>query len=166
MAKGSLLYSLLSILLLSSCDCHVSVKGKVISTESKLPIEGAIVEMIGKNITTKTNKNGYFHIWDQTGFCYEPNIKITIDKYKPFEIKFIKSGDSKSYELQSKSESLDYDEPFYPDSKNKNTFITGTWIEKYSEKFSVLSDTVTFYLDTIDVASEIKKTKSKFRNSN
>ncbi len=166
MAKGSLLYCFLTILLLSSCDCYVSIKGKVISTESKLPIEGAIVEMIGKNITTKTNKDGYFHIWDQNGFCYEPDIKITIDEYKPFKIKFKKSGDSKSYDIQSKSESLDYDEPIYPDSNNKNTFITGTWIEKYSKKFSVLSDTVIFYLDTIDVASEIKKTKAKLRNSN
>lgn len=157
---------LFMISILVSCDCYVSVKGKVFSNSDKHPIEGATIEMVGRNKTTKTNKDGYFHIWEQTGFCFDPQIKITTNNYKPCEITFKGSTDSKSFELKSESDFVNYEKPFYPDTNNKGTFIVGTWIEKYSENFAFSGDTVLFYLDTINPKKEIEKIKAQIRRSN
>lgn len=152
--------------ILLSCACYVSVKGRVLSASDKHPIEGASVELVGRNKITTTDKDGYFHIWVQTGFCFDPHIKITAGNYKPFDITFKGTSESRSYVLKSQSESIEYDEPFYPDPNNRQTFVTGTWIEKYSEKFSALSDTITFFLDTIDTKGEIERIKATLRKPN
>jgi hypothetical protein len=141
------------------------VEGKVFSDSTQNPIEGATVEMVGKNEKTKTNKDGYFKVEKIVGFCFDPIIRITKNNYKPFEIKFKNLDDSKIYEIKSKSDFITYDKPFYPDSTNKNTFVTGTWINQYSEHFDFNADTNLFYLDTISLNKEIQKAQTNFKKA-
>jgi hypothetical protein len=54
---------------------------------------------------------------------------------------------------------IKYDEPFYPDSTNRNTFINGLWINKWSQHFQA-GDTLIFYLTPNHTTSNIKKQKS------
>ena len=54
------------------------------------------------------------------------------------------------------------EKPFYPDSSNKSTFITGTWINKWSEKFFV-NDTLIIYLSTNDIYSEVEELQNRLR---
>ena len=155
---------LVTILLLQSCDCFVSVKGKIISNSTKQPIQGAIIEMVDKSESTKSDAEGYFSLSKQVGLCFGPQIKITKKNYKPFEMNLSGSNESKSYKVKSKQDFVDYDAPFFPDPNDKGTFTIGTWIEKYSQMFSVRSDTILFYLDTVNVESEILQIKSRFRH--
>ena|SRR5688572_500306 len=157
------LFLIFTTLLLTSCDCYIVVKGRILSSATELPINNAQVEFIGKNKTVTTDKNGYFKIDEQTGFCFDPHVLIRKDNYKPFDILMGGSKDSRSYEIKSEPYFIEYDEPFYPDSHNKKTLMTGTWIEKFSAKVSFLSDTIIFFLDTINVKGEIENVQNKLR---
>lgn len=145
-----LLFGLPIIVSLLSCDCYVSVKGRVFSNRSRRAIEGAEIEMVGRNVRVNSDKNGFFHIEEQTGFCYDPHIRIIAEEYKPFEITLKRSDGIRIFELKSESEFMEYAKPFYPDSNNKSTFTTGTWIEKFSEHFAYQGDSVLFYLDSFN----------------
>lgn len=160
-----LLICLIYPIFLTSCDCYTVVKGKVLSNRSKTPIEGAIVQLIGKNETVLTDRNGLFKLEKVTGFCFDPHLKISKRGYKPFEITFKSSSSSVSYEVKSKSNFITYDKPFYPDSNDKNSFIFGTDIAEYSENFAVTSNGEIYYLDTINVSQEINDVQNKVRNS-
>ena len=127
-------YSLL-LIIFQACDCHVYVEGKVFSGSVQKPVEGVSVELVNKGEVTKTDKNGYFKIEKKVGFCFDPTVRITKKYYKPFEITFKSSRESKIFSIKSKSDFVTYDTPFYPDPDNKNTFVTGTWINQYSINF-------------------------------
>ena len=153
-------------LLLSSCDCQILVKGKVISSETGKPINGAKIEMVGKNLNSTTDQNGNFRIGEMTGFCYSPKVKVTYKGHKPFEIELESDSDFQNYKLKKASESIDFDEPFYPDPTNKNSYIVATWIEKYSGNFKIKSDSLIIYLDENNLTKEIELAKRKLKNKN
>ena len=67
------------------------------------------------------------------------------------------------YTLRRESEFINFDKPFYTDSTGKK-FTVGVEIEKYSRNFSLKSDSLFVYLDTVDVESEIEKIKQELRN--
>ena len=153
-------------LLLSSCDCQIFVKGKVISSATGKPIDGAKIEMVGKNLNSNTDNNGNFSIGEMTGLCYSPKIKVTYKGHKPFEIELESDSDSQNYKLKKESESIEFDKPFYPDPKNQNTYILSTWIDKYSNNFEVKSDSLIIYLDEKNQTKEIESIKRKLKNKN
>ncbi|WP_339607889.1 carboxypeptidase-like regulatory domain-containing protein [uncultured Roseivirga sp.] len=144
------------LMTLISCDCYVKVTGQIVSSSTGKPIKNALVTLIDKNRKVYSDQNGNFLIDMQTGFCFDPKIQVTKKGFKPFQV--LISGDSKSisYKIKSESQSVDFDEPLYPDSSNKSTFITGTWIEKYSQDFQSRNDSLIIYLDTDNLEEEIK----------
>ena len=164
MIPRQLLY-LLTLLLLTSCDCFTVVKGKIISSETKLPIRNATVELIGKNTTVKSDDKGQFKIEYVSGFCFDPKIRVTSESYKPFEIKIHHSNDSKSYELKSDTKFIEYDKPFYPNPAKDSGFITGTWIENYSQSFAVYDDSLLIYLDNNNVQKEIENIQKTIKEN-
>jgi hypothetical protein len=153
-------------LLLCSCDCWIQVNGKVISSENGKPIIGAKIEMVDKNLTSTSDQNGNFSIGEMTGFCYSPKVRITYDNHKPFEIEVESDSDFQKYKLKKESESIDFDKPFYPDPNNRNSYISSTWIEKYSGNFKIKSDSLIIYLDEKNLTKEIELIKIKLKNKN
>lgn len=153
-------------LLLSSCDCQILVKGKVFSSKTGKPINGAKIEIVGKNLNSTTNQNGNFSIGEMTGFCYSPKIRVTYNGHKPFEIELESDSVFQNYKLKKQSESIDFDQPLYPDPKNRNTFILSTQIEKYSGDFEIKSDSLIIYLDEKNLTKEIELIKKKLKNKN
>lgn len=144
-------------------ECFPEFTGRVLSNSNKTPIEGATVELINQSIKVKTDKDGFFKI--STSGCFDAHFRISKEHYKPFEITFRSSSNSNSYEIKSESKSVDYDEPFFPDTNNKNTFITGTWITQNSESFSVSSGALTYYLDTLkNITEEINDIQMDIRS--
>jgi hypothetical protein len=144
------------LLLLSSCDCQIIVSGKIISSENGNPISGAKIEMVGKNLTSESDQNGVFNIGEMTGFCYDPKIKVTYKGYKPFIIVLESESEFQNFKIKKESEFIEYEKPFYPNPNNKNTFVTGTWVEKYSGNFKVKSDSLIIYLDKNNLNKEIE----------
>ncbi len=93
----------------------------------------------------------------QTGFCFEPEIQVTKEGFKPFQVLISGDSESKTYKIRSESQSVDFDEPVYPYSSDRNTFIVGTWIEKYSHDFEFENDSLIIYLDIENFEEEIKE---------
>lgn len=120
--------------------------------------------MVDKSESTKSDENGYFSLSKHVGFCFNPQIKITKSNHKPFEMTFVGIRESKSYKVTTKQDFIDYAEPLYIDPNDKSTFITGTWIERYSQFFNVSSDTILFYLDTVDVKNEINQIQIRLKS--
>ncbi|RRQ48742.1 carboxypeptidase regulatory-like domain-containing protein [Maribacter algicola] len=153
-------------LLLCSCDCWIQVNGQIISSEIGKPISGAKIEMVNKNLTSTSDKNGNFTIGEMTGFCYSPQVRITFDNHKPFEIELESDSGFQHNKLKKESESIDFDEPFYPDPDNLNSYISSTWIEKYSRNFEIKSDSLIIYMDEKNLTKEIELLKQKLKNKN
>ncbi|TYB73817.1 carboxypeptidase-like regulatory domain-containing protein [Bizionia saleffrena] len=158
--------SIVILFLLCSCDCQIIVSGKIISSETGKPINGAKIEMVGKNITSESNQNGLFKIGDMSGFCYDPKIEVTYEGHKPFLIELESESEFQNFKLKKQSEFIEYEEPFYPNPYNKNTFVTGTWVEKYSGNFKIKSDSLIIYLDEKKINKEIELIKGKLKKKN
>jgi hypothetical protein len=154
------------LLLLCSCDCQITVRGKIISSETGKPINGAKIEMLGKNLISESDQNGIFKIGEMTGFCYDPKIKVTYKGHKPFIIELESESEFQNFKLKKESEFVEYKKPFYPNPDNKNTFINGTWIEKYSGNFKIKSDSLLIYLDEKNLTKEIELIKQELKNKN
>ena len=154
------------LLLLCSCNCQIMVKGKIISAETGKPINGAKIEIVGRNLTLESNQKGIFKIGEMTGFCYDPKMKVTYKGHKPFIIELESKSEFQNFKLKKESEFVEYKEPFYPNPNNKNTFITGTWIEKYSGDFKIKSDSLLIYLDENNLTKEIELIKEELKNKN
>ncbi|GAB2786772.1 hypothetical protein GCM10027275_34130 [Rhabdobacter roseus] len=152
-------YFLVCILLLPLQACNFSVKvlGRVFDKETGLPLARTTVNLLeGKDIK-KTNTNGYFEVSSDTRPFQNPIILITKDGYKPFQLKIKeRNGDATSYIVKSESIFIDYEKPVYPDPNNRGTFITGTWIDKWSKEFKT-GDTLSIYLAKEDTKTEIEK---------
>jgi hypothetical protein len=158
-------YFVLALLILtSSCDCFIKIKGTVISSSTGKPIEGALVEMM-KQDKTVTDSLGRFLVAKHTGFCFDPILLITKPKYKPFKIKIETKSKTIRYSITYDSESFDFNKPIYPDTTNKKTFIVGSWIEKYSRNFQVRNDSLFIYLDDSNPENEKETIKNKIKNS-
>lgn len=148
---------MLSLLIgLSSCDCYVAVKGKVVSSSTGMPISGVVIKMLDRNIETTSNSNGQFLIYEQTGFCFDPNLELTKQGYKPFRLKISSDSESISYEVNTKSKSVDFDKPV--ESR------IGTWIDIYSQDFRTKGDSIIFYLNEDNLEQELETIKEKLKN--
>jgi len=95
---------LIASILVTSCDFFTGLEGKVIDEKSKIPIVNANVSFLdGKNVT-RTNDDGYFNVRCRTGLrLIEPEIKITKDGYKPFQIKIKRSKEKVTYFVKSET---------------------------------------------------------------
>lgn len=155
-----------ALLIFSSCDCLVAVNGKIISSKTGNPLQGAEIRMIEKGFKTQSDANGNFILKEATGFCYTPKIKVEYPNYKPFEIKIISDSKTKTYVVSKELISIDYKEPFYPNPLNKSTYFLSTWINKFSQNFKIKSDSLIIYLDEDNRDLEISAIKQKLSNSN
>lgn len=155
----------LFLLELTGCDCYVAVKGKVLSSSTGKPIDGAMIKMVERNIKTISNKKGQFLIDEQTGFCYDPEIEITMIGYKPFHLAINSDSETISYQIKTGSESFDFEKPIYPDSNRENTFVASAWINQFSHSFDVKGDSIIFYLDENNPEKEIELIKEELENS-
>jgi len=120
--------------------------------------------MVGRDVSSFSKDDGSFELIEVTGFCYDPEIKITFDGYKPFQIRFASIGDYNTYKVKSNPKSVEFDNPVYPDPKNEDTFVTGTWIEQNSLDFDVRSDSIIVYLKKNNPTQEIEELKQKLIN--
>ena len=164
MFKKRLLYFLL-LFFLTGCDCFTVVKGRIISNETKLPITDATIELVGKNKIIKSDNKGQFKIEYVSGFCFDPNIRVISNTYKPFEITIRHSKHSKSFEVKSESEFIEYEKPFYPNPSKDSGFITGTWINSLSQNFAVYNDSLLIYLDENNIKKEIENIQKTLKDN-
>jgi len=146
---------------LTSCDCYVAVKGQVISSSTGKPIIGAEIEILDRNIKTSSSENGVFLIDEQTGFCYDPKIKITKIGYKPFLINIESNSNFTTYKVLSEKKSINFSEPIYKNPSNRRTFISSTWINSYSRNFAVKGDSLIIFLDIDDLEKEMQMIREK-----
>jgi len=153
------------LFLTSSCDCLVTIKGKVISTSTGKPIAGAKVELMNQDQTIITDSLGNFTIVKHTGFCFDPIVNISKSEYKPFMIKIERKSNAIKYSITHDAESFDFEKPIYPDTTNKRVFIVASWIEKYSRNFQVKNDSLFIYLDDYNPEKEKEAIKNKIKNS-
>ncbi len=154
------------LLLLCSCDCQILVNGKIISSETGKPLNGAKIEMVGRDLISESDQNGIFKIGEMTGLCYDPKIKVTYEGHKPFIIELESESEFQNFKLKKESEFVEYEKPFYPNLNNKDNFVTGTWIEKYSGNFKIKSDSLLIYLDENNLTKEIELIKQELKNKN
>lgn len=161
--RRNLFLTLIIAVTLISCDCYVSVQGKVVSTQTGEPLSNVKASMIDRGISEKTNITGYFEIWDQTGFCYDPEIEIKQDGFKPFKMKISEQANGISYTISSEHQDIHFETPFYPNPADRKTFILGTSIQRYSQKFSLEADTIIIYLDELNTEKEINLIKENLR---
>ena len=145
-----------SLLMLISCDCEIKVVGKVLEKDSGKPIQGAVVDLLKGADIEKTNSKGIFEVIKITGFCKDPMINISSTRYKPFQIVIKKSKGQATYSIKTETKWIDFNKPYYPDPKNANTYITGTWINRWSENFTI-ADTLIVYLSKEDSTQNITK---------
>ncbi len=164
MLKKRLLY-FLPLIFLTACDCLTVVEGRIISNETRLPISNATIELLDKKTTVKSDNKGQYKIEYVSGFCFDPKIRITSENYKPFEIKIRTTSHSKSYELKSETKSIEYEKPFYPNSAKDSGFMTGTWINKFSQNFSVYNDSIFIYLDDDNIKKEIESIQKTVKDN-
>ena len=151
-------YLSLCILLfpLQGCSFSAGILGRVIDMATGLPIPGTTVNLLdGRDIKT-TDITGLFEVFSETRPFQDPSILVTKDGYKPFQLRIEYSSDETKYIVKSESVSVDYDEPVYSDPKNRDNFITGTWIEKWSTEFKT-GDTLTIYLTRDHEIAELKR---------
>lgn len=153
----------LFILLLCSCDCVINVNGKVLDKETGNPIMGVTVDLLKGADIEKTNAKGIFEAVEVTGFCKDPLIIVSADGYKPFQIEIKKSKGNTQYLVKTETSWINYDQPFYPDTTNKSTFIKGVWIDKWSQDFKI-NDTLTIYLSKDNPAIEIEKSQDDIKS--
>ena len=154
--KKGLLYFFLLIFLASCGDCVTVIEGRIISGRTKLPISNATVELIDKNTLVKSDENGQFKIEYVSSFCFDPEVRVSSKNHKPFQIKIHSTGNTKSYELRSKTKFIDYEKPFYPNPEKEDTFMNGAWINNFSQNFSVYNDSLLIYLDDNNITKELE----------
>lgn len=162
--KLQYIISFVFLITIISCDCYVEVKGQIVSSSTGKPIENTQVTLIDKNREVYSDQNGNFLIDMQTGFCFDPEIQVSKKGFKPFQVLISGDSQSKNFKITSESRFVDFDEPLYSDSCNRKTFITGTWIEKYSQDFKSQNNSLIIYLDTDNLKEEIKGLKEKRKN--
>ena len=160
-----MLSALLFMIGTSGCDCHVQVKGRILSSSTREAIGGASIIMMDRDIKTSSNEKGQFLLSEQTGFCYTPNIEITKSGYKPFRISIQSDSESISYQVSSESESIDLEKPVYSDLGDSSTFAVSTWIGRSSRNFEVKDDSIIFYLDKDEPEREVKSVREGLKEN-
>lgn len=164
--KMSRKYIFLCILLLPLQACTsfpVKIIGRVFDKETGLPLLGTTVNLLDGSDIKKTDSNGFFEVSTETRPFQDPVILVTKESYKPFQLRIDGNSEEISYVVKSESISVDYEEPVYPDPNNRGTFITGTWIDKWSNEFKT-GDTLSIYLVREDTkAASNKKGLENYR---
>jgi hypothetical protein len=142
-------------------ECYPEFTGQVLSTTTKAPVQGATVTLINQNISVQTDENGFFKM--SASGCFDAHFKISKANYKPFEITFSSSSNWNSYQVRSDSKSVDYKEPV---RSADSSVVTGTWINQNSERFSVSSNSIVYYLDTLKkVSDEITDIQNAYKTA-
>jgi hypothetical protein len=90
-----LVYIFIALTYLSSCDCNQNVKGTILDSNTKEPIEN--VDVYNKNktwIKTKTDKKGHFELSNVSGGLTCPPMTIIIEhkEYKKIETEIESCG--------------------------------------------------------------------------
>jgi len=153
------------ILPLQGCTSFsVRINGKVFDNETKMPLVGTTVNLLNGRDIKKTDGNGFFEVFSETKPFQDPTILVTREGFKPFELRIKRKRNETSYIIKSESTYVDFEEPAYPDPNNQETFITGTWIEKWSKEFKT-GDTLNIYLEREDIEVEIKRNFNEIRNN-
>lgn len=152
-------------MIFTSCDFSTGIEGKVIDKETGIPISHANINLLDGQDIELSDASGYFKVYCNTGaYKVNPIITVTKNGYKPFKIKIENSKDKINYIVSSESFFVEYDEPFYPDTNNRKTFISGTWINKWSQNF-IVDDTLTILLNKDDIDSEIERIQHDLRKN-
>lgn len=147
------------LLVICSCDCVIEVTGRVLDKDTSNPIKGVAVDLLRGADVEKTNDKGIFEVNKITGFCNDPLIIVTSTGYKPFQLEIKKLKGNTQYFVKTETSWIDYDQPFFPDPSNKNTFIKGQWIDKWSQDFAI-HDTLIIYLSKDNLTLEIEKSQA------
>lgn len=154
---------LLILIGLQACDCHIVVNGRVISSSTGKPIQDAKINMLGRQVSSTSDETGYFVLEEVTGFCYDPKIEISSPGYKSFRMDIASGSETLSYEVNTETQAVDFEEPVLLDSTNDKTYVSFTWIDIYSQDFRVNGDTIIFYLEEDNFEKEIEKIKNKIK---
>ena len=159
-------YLFLCILLLPLQACTFSVKivGRVFDKETGLPLPDAMVNLLDGRDIKKTDSNGLFEVYSETRPFQDPTILVTKNGYKPFQLKIERNRNETSYTVTSESVSIDYTAPVYPDPENRETFVTGNWVDKWSTEFRT-GDTLSIYLAREDIKAEVERNKKELENA-
>ncbi len=80
-------------------------------------------------------------------------------------MKIHSSNHSKSYEIKSGTKFIDYEKPFYPNPDKSSTFMTGTWINSFSQNFAVKDDSLFIYLNNDNVKKEIENIQKTLKDN-
>ena len=161
--KTTLILTSFYLFFLVSCDYGTGITGKVIDKETRRPISNATVNLLDGKDIKKTSNEGYFAVYRQMGaFKVDPEVEITQKGYKPFKIKISSSHGKISYSVKSETKWVDFKEPLSFESKHKTSELEGTWLEKWSQNFTV-GDTLLIYLTKDDEKAEIEKIKTELK---
>ena len=163
MLKKSILLCILLLPLQACTSFSVRILGRVFDKEIGLPLVGTTVNLLDGSDIKKTASNGYFEVFSEARPFQDPTILVTKDGYKPFQLRIERESDETSYIVKSESIFVDYEEPVYPDPNNRETFITGTWINKWSKEFKT-GDTLSIYLVREDEKAEVERNKKEIEN--
>ncbi len=147
-----------------SCDYHINIHGKILLYNSDIPVQGAKIELVNRNISVLSGATGDFNIGEHTGRSYNPVLRITKENYKPFEIELDHEDNSKVYKVKTESVYHHLDEPFYPNPNNEDTYLVNIPLEKYSQNFKLNNDTIIVHLEHSNIQNEIESLKIKHRN--
>lgn len=154
-------YFLLCLIVLQLQACtsfSVRIVGKIYDKETGRPLAGTTVNLLDGSDIKITGNDGFFEVFSETRPFQDARLLVTLDGYKPFQLKIKEKSNETSYIVKSGSIHVDFEEPVYPDPNNLNTFITGTSIEKWSEEFRT-GDTLYIYLVREDLKAEIERNR-------
>ncbi|HEY4651206.1 MAG TPA: hypothetical protein VIG72_07315 [Pontibacter sp.] len=138
--------------------------GYLLLPAKELPLADAMVNLLNGRDIEKTDSNGLFEVYSETRPFQDPTILVTKDGYKPFQLKIERNSNETSYTVTSESVSIDYTAPVYPDPENRETFVTGTWVNKWSTEFRT-GDTLSIYLAREDIKAEVERNKKELENA-
>jgi hypothetical protein len=120
---------LFTILLLTSCDCVVRLKGAVYDSDTREALEN--VEIRFQDETYYSDNQGYYSVDYVTGFCPELHFIFNKDNYKSFEITIDDKSSSSEYKVRTESKFND---------------LQRQWEELNSTNFTVRNDSLIVFL--------------------
>jgi len=137
--------------------------GKVYDKETGKPIVDATVNLLEDRDNAKTDSNGYFEVYAQTGnHKIAPIILVSKEGYKPFQLRISSSDNGVNYSVKSETEFIKYRDTLFLNS-DKTSYLLGVDIEKWSLNFAV-DDTLKIYLTRKNVQKEVEKIQTKLKH--
>lgn len=146
-----------------SCDWVVFQQGYVIDKETGEPISGARIDYMNEKDTTLSDTAGYFNVGVVGGGRSPRRVELVVTKdgYKPFYFGTERGFRKKEmrYVVKYECEDIPFNEPFYPDTTKRDTFLLSMSRHIYSNDFSVKKDILTIFMEKDDVATEVEAFK-------